>query len=121
MAVKRGPDGVPIDVPSVMHEKSKQSSPASDAPTSLFDSTGDLGNDKPTELNPNPSSSLFADEPPTVKAYHSSSSTQNQTTRPEIDETSTVISGGYVRASHHNDVDNQHTTIDARPVSEHTW
>ena len=79
MAVKRGPDGVPIDVPSVMHEKSKQSSPASDAPTSLFDNTGDNSDsDKPTEMNPNQSNSLFGDEPPTVKADKSEAQESNK-------------------------------------------
>tara|TARA_R110000772_G_scaffold109602_6_gene212863 strand:- start:385 stop:1074 length:690 start_codon:yes stop_codon:yes gene_type:complete len=94
MAVKRGPDGVPIDVPSVLHEKSRQSSPASDAPTSLFDNTGDSGrgNDKATELNPKQSTSLFSDEPPTVRADQSGQPMQNQAAA--IDEPATVIAGG---------------------------
>lgn len=112
MAVKRGPDGVPIDVPSVMHEKSKQSSPASDAPTSLFDSTGDLGNDKPTELNPNPASSLFGDEPETVKADQSTPSTPN-TSNEEIDEPATIIAGGYSKASHTGDNNSDDKPVDA--------
>jgi hypothetical protein len=98
MAVKRGPDGVPIDVPSVMHEKSKQSSPspASDAPTSLFDNTGNGGNDQPTELNPAASTSLFGDEPPTVKAGQGEESAPN---KPDVsvDEPATVIAGGLSR------------------------
>lgn len=100
MAVKRGPDGVPIDVPSVMHEKSKQSppSPASDAPTSLFDNTGvaSSDNDQPTELNLKASTSLFADEPATVKAGETLASTPAQANA-AVDEPATVIAGGLSR------------------------
>ena len=107
MAVKRGPDGVPVDVPSVMHEKSKQapSSPASDAPTSLFDNA-DLsngGNDQPTAINQNASTSLFADEPPTVKADGAAAPTPAQESA-AVDEPATVIAGGLSRP---------HTTKDA--------
>lgn len=120
MAVKRGPDGVPIDVPSVMHEKSKQSSPSpdSDAPTSLFDNTSatNNGNDKPTELNPNPSTSLFPDEPPTVKADQSGASAPNQSAGAAVDEPATVIAGGYGRASHATDDSNNQVDAMSDPV-----
>lgn len=103
MAVKRGPDGVPVDVPSVMHEKSKASSPASDAPTSLFDNTGsgNSGDDQPTEMSPNQNqpSSLFADEPETVKADQATSAS-GQTAAASVDEPATVIAGGVARPSH---------------------
>lgn len=117
MAVKRGPDGVPIDVPSVMHEKSKASSPASDAPTSLFDNTGD---DKPTEINPNQNkpSSLFGDEPETVKADQSQTSAPQQNNDTAVDEPATVIAGGASRPSHAttNEADNQVVDAMADPV-----
>lgn len=99
MAVKRGPDGVPIDVPSVMHEKSKHSSTASEAPTSLFDNTGAFGggNEEATELNPKQSSSLFADEPPTVRADQRSQAVQKPSAA--TDEPATIIAGGHRRSA----------------------
>lgn len=114
MAVKRGPDGVPIDVPSVLHEKSRQSSPASDAPTSLFDNTSDFGagNDKATELNPKQSTSLFGDEPPTVRADQSEKSVQNQARAAE-DEPATVIAGGRRQAPAAEKESNAAQQIDA--------
>lgn len=100
MAIKRGPDGVPVDVPSVMHEKSKKSSPASDAPTSLFDNTGISSgeSEKPTEMSPNQSSSsLFDDEPPTVKADESTPSAPAGQSSSAEAEPATVIAGGRSR------------------------
>ena len=117
MAVKRGPDGVPIDVPSVMHEKSKQSSPDSDAPTSLFDNTGvdNSDSDKPTELNPNQSNSLFGDEPETVKADQSEAQIPNQSSGAgsNTDEPATVIAGGHGRPGHAPEVENEVKQVDA--------
>jgi hypothetical protein len=120
MAVKRGPDGVPVDVPSVMHEKSKQSSssPASDAPTSLFDNTdiNNGGNDQPTEINPNASTSLFGDEPPTVKAGQSEESAPAQADA-AIDEPATVIAGGLSRPhATEDDAESQDVDAMADPV-----
>tara|TARA_R100001143_G_C3357893_1_gene133678 strand:- start:447 stop:1166 length:720 start_codon:yes stop_codon:yes gene_type:complete len=123
MAVKRGPDGVPVDVPSVMHEKSKQSSgnAGSEAPTSLFDNTSSPGNndDAPTEVNQqSPGGSLFADEPPTVKAGDSSGSSKEtqaaSSTAPASDEPATVIAGGHSKARQpHTQEEPQSGPVDA--------
>lgn len=116
MAVKRGPDGVPVDVPSVMHEKAKKSSPASDAPTSLFDNTGSpAGNDRPTEINPKQSSSLFGDEPATVIADSSGAAkpaASGSVSAPN--DPATVIAGGMSRGRKpHTDASEDTGPVDA--------
>lgn len=124
MAVKRGPDGVPVDVPTVMGDagnlapkkKSSLFAGSEDAtipPPNKADYGGSedatmpppnkagFGNSEDATMPPNKagakgSSSLFPDEPATVPAYQAGGSNSQGAQSLDNDDPPTVIAGGCV-------------------------
>lgn len=100
MGVKRGPDGVPIDVPSVMHEKSKGSGKPAGRSSLFGDDAATIpppgarhGESEGQTLPPpsRPGGSLFPSDPPTVPAGVSPAAAKAD---PGRDDPPTVIAGG---------------------------
>jgi hypothetical protein len=101
MAIKRGPDGVPVDVPSVMHKKENKG----EQKESLMNFDGDEptmppsrgGDSKPTAPPPRKSSSLFPEDPPTAppkKSAAASAAGEGDGAKPVAEDPPTVIARG---------------------------
>jgi pSer/pThr/pTyr-binding forkhead associated (FHA) protein len=104
MAIKRGPDGVPVDVPSVMHKKENKSENKEslmnfdgDEPTMPPNRAGG-GDSGPTAPPPRKSSSLFPEDPPTAPPKKSSAAQASEAApaaeKPVAEDPPTVIARG---------------------------
>lgn len=101
MAIKRGPDGVPVDVPSVMHKKDNGKKESlmnfdGDEPTMPPNRAG--SDSAPTTPPPRKSSSLFPEDPPTAPPKKSAAAQASESPaaaeKPAVEDPPTVIARG---------------------------
>lgn len=127
MPIRRGPDGVPFEVPSHMPEKKPAAQPASPVPDRggpAYDDQGDVptkqhasegsGQGAASRSSPRPSS-LFPEEPPTRPHRKTATSEHDQRAPPVAEEPRTVIHGGASRAKSAPSRDGESRFVAATP------